>query len=296
MSNNKADIIQEVNSRVLKALEDGTVPWRSPYKRQQSIHGHAYRGINKLMLNLAARENEYESNVWMTANAIKKKEGMIGKGEKGSRIFFNGTQTYEIQMNSGETEKGYRRISRTWFVWNVDQCTFEDDYFLEWSADPNIEDLSAEETIRQYLTKENIDLREYGGAACYSPSGDWINCPPPQALLEPKAYYPMLFHEMGHSTGHASRLGRDGITDFDGFGSHQYSQEELVAEMTSAYLCGELGVALDYLENSAAYIQHWHTALKNDSELLTRACSEAERAYQYILNGEIDGDLRENKT
>ena len=128
--------------------------------------------------------------------------------------------------------------------------------------------------------------------AYYNPEDDQISCPAPHRLQHPNAYYPTMFHEMGHSTGAKDRLNRDGIVGFDSHGSHQYSNEELVAEMTSAYLCGHYGLSMDHLENSSAYIQHWYSKLDDDPEILTKACTEAEKAYQYILHGEVDDDLK----
>jgi antirestriction protein ArdC len=96
---------------------------------------------------------------------------------------------------------------------------------------------------------------------------------------------------MGHSTGHEKRLNREGITSIE-HKSHKYSKEELIAEMTAAYLCGHVGMSMSHLEQSASYIDNWLKSLKDDKNILQDACTEAEASYQYILTGEKE----ENKT
>jgi antirestriction protein ArdC len=95
-------------------------------------------------------------------------------------------------------------------------------------------------------------------------------------------YYSTLFHELTHSTGHASRIGRDGIEQLNTFGSESYSKEELIAEMGAAMLCGVTGIAPAVIENSAAYLQSWINRLRGDSRLLVSAASAAQKAADYI--------------
>jgi len=102
-------------------------------------------------------------------------------------------------------------------------------------------------------------------------------------------YYSTLFHELTHSTGHASRIGREGIEELNTFGSESYSKEELVAEMGAAMLCGVTGIAPATLQNSAAYLKPWIERLKADSRLLVSAASAAQKAADYI-RGESAND------
>jgi antirestriction protein ArdC len=95
-------------------------------------------------------------------------------------------------------------------------------------------------------------------------------------------YYSTLFHELTHSTGHSSRIGREGIEILNTFGSESYSKEELVAEMGAAMLCGVTGIAPATLQNSAAYLKTWIERLKADSRLLVSAASAAQKAADYI--------------
>ena len=118
--------------------------------------------------------------------------------------------------------------------------------------------------------------------AWYRPSTDSVGIPSKTVFNSSEAYYATLFHELTHSTGHASRIGREGIEQLNSFGSESYSKEELIAEMGSAYLCGFTGIAPAVIENSAAYLRSWISALKGDSKLLVTAASQAQKAADYI--------------
>lgn len=128
------------------------------------------------------------------------------------------------------------------------------------------------------------EIRHGGIQACYSPYFDYVNMPQEEAFNHEEGYYCTLFHELGHSTGHSSRLGRKGVMDNNKFASHEYSKEELVAEMTAAYLCAESGIEQSTLDNSAAYIQAWLKQLENDKSLVILAAGQAQKAYDFILN------------
>ena len=97
-------------------------------------------------------------------------------------------------------------------------------------------------------------------------------------------YYSTLFHEITHATGHESRLARKSILEPSYFGSHEYSKEELVAEMGAAFLSGYCGIENITIENSAAYIGGWLKSLKNDKTLLIHAAAQAQKAADFILN------------
>jgi antirestriction protein ArdC len=113
--------------------------------------------------------------------------------------------------------------------------------------------------------------------------------PKPERFDSSEAYYSTLFHELTHSTGHSDRLGRKGIMDTVMFGSSDYSREELVAEMGSAFLCGETGILEPCIDRSSAYIAGWLKALKNDRKLVVVAAAQAQKAADYILNRTFEG-------
>ena len=116
--------------------------------------------------------------------------------------------------------------------------------------------------------------------ACYSSSTDVLKMPSPGSFDSPEHYYATLFHELGHATGHASRMNRK---LGNAFGSEDYSKEELIAEMTSAFLSAHCGIDNSTTEQSAAYLASWVKALKGDPKLVVTAASAAQRAANLIL-------------
>ena len=129
----------------------------------------------------------------------------------------------------------------------------------------------------------NRPKMETSNAASYRPLTDTVGMPDKSLFAGSEEYYSTLFHELGHSTGHPSRVGREGIENVNAFASTSYSKEELVAEMTSAFLCAVSGISPATLSNSVAYLQGWIRKLRGDSRLLVSAASHAQKASDYIL-------------
>ena len=103
------------------------------------------------------------------------------------------------------------------------------------------------------------------------------------AFMRAEGYYATLFHELGHATGHASRLNRKTLTDLCPFGSTNYSREELVAEMTAAFLCGRAGIEPATIDDSAAYIAGWLRKLGDDPRMVVIAAAQAQKAADWVL-------------
>ena len=141
------------------------------------------------------------------------------------------------------------------------------------------------------------EIRHGLDRAFYSPSGDFVGMPSPEQFKTAADYYSVAFHELTHSTGHESRLNRKGVSGSEGewssFGSTPYAREELVAEMGSAFLCGESGIVERTIENSAAYVASWLQRLKNDAKLVVQASAQAQKAADFIL-GKWQTETEEN--
>ena len=211
------------------------------------------------------------------------------KGQKGTAIFYYAKGEYE----DANGDKQNYMSQRIYHVFNKEQ--------IDWDPEMNnydnfIEDKEfhlrnhdkAIDICSEYLFREKLKVMNTPGKAYYSVTKDYINVPEAQALVKYDDYYPILFHEMAHSTGAKSRQNRDGIPKHNGFGSHEYSEEELVAEMTSAYLCGRTNWEVPQLEQSAAYIQNWLSVIGDNREILQRAASQAEKAYDFIMGNNHD--------
>ena len=153
---------------------------------------------------------------------------------------------------------------------------------------PEVEPIeSAEKIKRDYVEREHIKILEYAtNEAFYSPTGDFIQVPERGQYKDIESFYDVLFHEMTHSTGHKSRLNRL-ETDVHFSKKENYSKEELVAELGSAFLMNLLGLEnKKTFRNNAAYIQSWIKVFKNDPRFIVSAAGKAEKAVKFILDEE----------
>ncbi|MCX6959577.1 MAG: zincin-like metallopeptidase domain-containing protein [Verrucomicrobia bacterium] len=136
-----------------------------------------------------------------------------------------------------------------------------------------------------------------GFAAVYSPGEDVIRMPAQKTFRSPESYYQTLFHEMTHSTGHASRLDREGVTLPIKFGSERYSKEELIAELGASFLSNEAGILNQVqFDNSAAYLGSWIEKFQNDPKMIFTASSQAQKSTDFILGIEQKESLGESQS
>ncbi len=202
--------------------------------------------------------------------------GNVRAGQRGTPVTFWNWREME---EGGEVKK--IPFLKYYTVFNVEQCEGLEGKLPEIAAPPtfNHDPIANAEAIAAAMPNQPI-ITSGGGRAYYSPGRDLVNVPKAERFEFRQEYYSTLFHELAHSTGHASRLNRN---MGDAFGSHAYSKEELVAEITAAYLCGQAGFVDVTLDNSAAYINSWLKALKNDRRLIVGAACQAQKAADYIL-------------
>jgi antirestriction protein ArdC len=274
----KANLYDQITERIIALLEKGTVPWRKPWKAQTGLPRNlitkkTYRGINTLLLHAM----HYESPYWLTFRQALELGGHVRKGEKACPVVF-WKQLEREDKQTGEKEK--IPMMRFYFVFNVAQC---DD--LKSPPAPVQTPLGAptkpEEIVAAMPQRPAINhgMRQ----AFYSPSEDRVAMPDRARFEREAGYHATLFHELIHSTGHASRLNRPTLTESAGFGSNPYCKEELIAEMGAAFLCGQAGIEEQTLENSAAYVENWLAQLQHDKKLIVQAAGQAQRAADFIL-------------
>jgi antirestriction protein ArdC len=270
-----------VTEKITKRLEQGDIPWKKPWKPQlprNLITNKPYQGINLLLLG----SEDYANPYWLTFKQAQEKRGHVKKGEKGSLITFWKVTEKELEEKEGEKIQGkeLQFLLRYYTVFNLEQCEGIESPPLGEPINPI---QKCEEIVSGYKTIPDIRINTRD-KAFYAPKGDFISLQPTHTFKSASGYYATLFHEMTHSTGHEKRLKRFNSQDFHSpFGCEDYSKEELIAELGSAYLCAEAGIDNSELENSAAYIQSWLKALKNDKRLIISAGSHAARAARYIL-------------
>jgi antirestriction protein ArdC len=277
----RSSVYEIVTSRILEQLERGVVPWHRPWSAQlpcNLVSGKAYRGLNTFLLG----SQGYASKYWLTFNQANKLGGHIRKGEKSSLvIFWHIGQEKIIRTADGTEKKQTPFLLRYYSVFNVCQTEGIAEKLGLGKSAPVVPSIEACEAIVSAMP--NAPARCQSDRAWYQPSTDTVGMPAKELFGRSEEYYSTLFHELTHSTGHSSRIGREGIEQLNTFGSESYSKEELVAEMGAAMLCGVTGIAPAVIENTAAYLKNWLERLKADSRLLVSAASAAQKAADYIL-------------
>lgn len=282
-----------INSRIIELLQQGTVPWRKTWHVETNnpknlASKKEYRGINIFLLGC----QEYSSPYWLTFKQCQDKGGHVRKGEKSTPVVFwkwiDRKDADDVDQEE-TSSKGKVPLLRYYSVFNVEQV---EGITVPPSPETTSNPFSPINRAQEIIAGMPLppDIRHGGNKACYSPMLDYVKLPIPEAFESPEEYYSTAFHELSHATGHASRVGRKGILEPSYFGSHEYSKEELVAEMGAAFLCGYAGIEQKVLENSAAYIQGWLKALKNDKALLVHAAAQAQKAADFILNRKEGGE------
>jgi antirestriction protein ArdC len=277
-SSSHRSVYQIVTEQVIRQLESGVAPWRKPWRTDVPMSLASlkpYRGLNVLLL----ASQGYASRYWLTFNQAAKLGGHVKKGEHGTIVSFWKIGEYE-KKDTGEKRDSF--LLRYYRVFNLEQT---EGIAEKLGLDKPETRVPSIETCEQIVaTMPQRPRMEDSNAAWYRPLTDTVGMPHKQKFESAESYYATLFHELAHSTGHPSRVGREGIENFNSFASDSYSKEELVAEMSSAFLCGVSGISPAVIGQSAAYLQSWISKLKGDSRFLISAASAAQKASDFILD------------
>jgi len=280
MSNKVYEIVTQ---QITNLLEKGEIPWKKPWKStggaMNLVSKRPYRGINQFLLNCS----EYSSPYWLSFKQCSDRGGRIKKDERSTVVVFwkwlNTVREYGVDDEESKIVKV--PLLRYYRVFNLEQTEGIPHPPEETVSNPFTPIEQAEQVIQDMPLRP--DIRYTGDRAAYSPMLDYVMLPPKEAFHSSEEFYSTAFHELAHATGHQSRVGRKGILEPSYFGSHTYSQEELVAEFCASMLCGVTGIEQATIENSAAYIQGWLKVLKNDKKVLVHAAAQAQKASYYIL-------------
>lgn len=281
MNTKKQSVAEIITDIIIKKLEEGVCPWRKPWNGSANaprnlVTGKAYRGINAFLLACTGFSSPY----FLTFKQVSDKGGLVIKGAASFPVVFWSNVTVEDHETGDEKNIPFMRYYR---VFSVEQTNLPIPPITENPLEFNpIEE--AEKIIASMPNRPEI---RYGQAkAYYSPTLDYINMPRQELFESSEKFYSVLFHEAAHASGHSSRLARKSLMESTYFGSHEYSKEELIAEMSAAFLCGEIGIAPATLDNSAAYIQSWLRALKSkdNKNMVITAAGAAQKAVDYILD------------
>ena len=280
----RSDPYQDVTDRILAALEAGTKPWIRPWDPDQAAGpqapfnpttGKHYRGINVLILATDPRSFTSGDPRWLTYQQAREAGWQVRKGEKSATIFF-----YKpLQIEDAEAEDGTRTIPmlKTYHVFHASQVDGIPAYVVPTREEASWQRPEAADII---LKNSGAAVRIGGGRAFYSPGTDHIQLPPEEAFAGPYEWAAVALHEFGHWTGHAIRLNRD-LTGR--FGSGAYAQEELRAELASAFIGTILGLPTD-IPHHASYIADWIGKLREDKREIFRAAADAQKIADLALS------------
>jgi antirestriction protein ArdC len=286
------DTYQEVTDTVIKALEEGTVIWQSSWNDaglpKNITTGINYRGWNIFWLNFHTMLKGYQAPFYLTYKQAQQLGGTIKKGESGTKIVY--WATIELKRDAENIDeiavdevKQTRLVPKAHTVFNIAQTEgIEFPSMTPIIKSPLQKIAACEQVVAEMPTKPIIITG--GASAYYSPVSDTVVVPSLDSSTSSEGYYSTLFHELAHSTGHENRLNRKELVNSDGFGNSNYAKEELTAEMTAAFLCAITGIHQPTIANSAAYIQNWLKALRNDKTLIIKAAAQAQRAADYIMS------------
>jgi len=283
----RASLYDEVTAKIIGELEAGVFPWvqswnsaaACPGLPRNAVSGRAYSGINVLILWGAVIEGSYPSQDWLTFRQAMAAGGCVRKGERGQTVFYADRFIPKGEHGQVEASDDAPRaipFLKRFTVFNAAQCEGLPERLT--AAPAPLPEREQHLVAEALIAATGADFRIGGPEAFYSPPLDFVQVPPQPAFAQQIDYYRTGFHELGHWTGHKSRLARD---QSGGFGSAAYAREELCAEMASAFLCAALGIVPTV--RHADYLGAWLAVLRADNRAIFKAASQARKAADFLL-------------
>ena len=272
-------VYETVTAKIVAELEKGTAPWVKPWKGTgvadlpfNAATGRRYNGVNVLLLWGTTLEKGYSRAGWLTYLQAKTLGGQVRKGERATQIVFAGSSVKETE--TGEEEK--HRFLRFHSIFNVEQVDGLPERITGIPPPPRPLD-EALTDAEVFIAALGADVRHGGNRAAYAPALDTILMPQREQFESDAHYVATKLHEHGHWTGHKSRLDRD-LTGR--FGDSAYAAEELIAELTAAFLCAELAIPGQL--RHPEYIASWLKVLGDDKRAIFTAAGKATEAANYM--------------
>ena len=289
-SSPKIDIYTRVTDQIVAALEAGARPWCQPWKsaagtatlsRPLRLNGIPYRGINILLLWTEAQEKGYCANTWMSYKQAEALGAYVRKGERGAMVVYANTVTKsEVDDRGDEVEQSIPFL-KAYTVFNIQQIeNLPADLTPQPAEEGSPLELMTEPEA--FFRATGASFRHGGSRAFFAPGANFIQLPEPSSFKDAESYVAIKAHELGHWTGHKDRLAREFGTRF---GDAAYAFEELVAEISSAFLCADMGISLEPREDHAAYLSSWLQVLKQDKRAIFSAAAHAQKAVDFLHDG-----------
>ena len=287
-----ADVYKKVTEQIIDRMESGNFTWKRPWSSiglpQNYVTKKSYRGINAFITSFS----QFGSPFWLTMKQANKLKGKVIKGQKATTVVYWKMLKFEKENEkTGKKEEKIVPLLRYYNIFNAEQIEG-----IEFKATKGNE-IGTSETLNKIFDEmPNKPLVKIiaSNRACYNPTLDVVTIPMKKAFENTAKFYSTLSHELIHSTGHSSRLNRATVMSGTFFGSHDYSFEELIAEIGASFLCAIGGINDESSEkNSVAYLQSWIKALKNDNKFIFKASTLAQKSVDYIM-GKINEEVKES--
>lgn len=283
------DKFQLLTDKILTLMESGTAPWVKPWHSTpyaNAVSGHCYRGMNPLIATIDMMIYDYQTPLFVGFSQAKNLNWKIIKGSKATWLLWGGRSSKEVtDEETGEVKKQFFNAFKWLNVFNLD-CIDDSEAEVKKEHCLKKHHLGGSNTdarldlAEQFITAQNAEVDFGGDMACYSSDLDKIRMPHYADFTNAEAYYATFAHELSHWSGHRSRLDRKLGNKF---GSQAYAFEELIAELSAAFICNELAIA-SQIENHASYLANWRQILKSDNKAFLQAASQAQKASKYLLS------------
>ncbi|MCY3811195.1 MAG: zincin-like metallopeptidase domain-containing protein [Gammaproteobacteria bacterium] len=278
------ELYERIAAQIRTQLAEGVLPWHRPWAvdpdRQVSkpLRENAvpYQGINVLILWGAAIEAGYASPFWMTYRQAQSIGAQVRRGERATHIVFAKTAKKTETDEFGDESQVLLHVRRVYAVFNTDQIDG-----LPAKYAPEIPDVNPDERdarCEAWFERLGLDVRYGGERAYYAPGPDRIQMPLFETFKSAHAFFGTLGHEHVHATGAKHRLDRG----FGAPGTREYAREELVAELGSAFLCADLGIASRPRADHASYIGSWLELLEDEPRAVFDAATQAQQAVEFL--------------
>lgn len=289
----KLDVYQSITDRIIASLEKGVSPWVKPWSEgakqtgnsllpSNAISGNNYRGINTMLLWSEQVEKGYDSNTWVTYKQAGELGGNVIKGEKSTAIIYFQMILLKTPENLALPKDKQQKIPmlKQYYVFNLGQC---EGITSKKVKIPKVLEVGYTNAL-DFATRTGADIKHGGNEAFFTRQHDFIRMPHQEQFRSLTDYDGTLLHELTHWTGHKSRLEREFGARF---GDNAYAFEELVAEIGSAFLCGQLGVSDSNGHTDLqheAYLASWLKVLKSDKKAIFKASTLAQKASDFLID------------
>lgn len=295
----KMDIYETITNQIIAAIEAGAGKWQMPWHTSDGrldfglphnvTTGKNYNGVNTLVLWMQRVGHEYKTDGWATFKQWAAIGAKVKKGEKGTACIKWSPYEKKFVNDQGQDDKKNILVPSGFIVFNADQVDGWDGKLSDKIVKPAEDKVMRHAIADAMIVKTGAIIRHGGNSACFIPSIDTIMLPPVSSFLDTKTarvtenYYATVFHELGHWTKMPNRLNRD--LGKKNWGDSGYAMEELVAELTAAFLCCKTGITNEPRADHAQYLSHWLNVLKADKKAIVTAASLAQKAADFIENG-----------